>query len=87
MVKAYNFDGETYNRDITKPVSGTIVTDASSLNYTTGIATSGTYWHGEFDCHARFDTDKMKAETIDRNGAGGELIIGWSSIPIIELKG
>jgi len=87
MVKAYNFDGETYYRVITKPVSGAIVTDASGLNYTTGIATAGTYWHGEFDCHARFETDKMKAETVDREGAGGPLIITWASIPIIELKG
>jgi uncharacterized protein (TIGR02217 family) len=84
MIKRYTFGSETFDRPITKPVSGKITTDAVGLDYMTGIASSGTTWNGEFDCHARFDTDQMKAETIDRSGAG--LIIGWSSITIIEIK-
>jgi uncharacterized protein (TIGR02217 family) len=85
MVKRYTFDGETFDRFITKPISGKVTTDAVSLDYNTGIATSGTVWSGEFDCHARFDTDKMKAVTKDRNPSKG-LIITWASIPIIEIK-
>lgn len=86
MVKRYTFGSETFDRVITKPISGSVTTDASSLDYNTGIATSGTYWFGEFDCHVRFDTDKMLAVTKDRNPAEG-LIITWASIPLIEIKG
>lgn len=85
MYKVYRYGGQTYYRKITKPVTGKIVTDATGLDYTTGIATSGTYWSGEFDVHARFDTDEMRAETIDKNNEKG-LIVGWSSIPIIGVK-
>lgn len=84
MIKRYTFGSETYDRVITKPVVGKITTDAVSLDYTTGIASSGTYWSGEFDCHARLDTDKMKQTQKDRSG--GQLVIDWSSIPLVEVK-
>lgn len=85
MYKLYYFNGQSYYRKITKPVSGTITTDAVGLDYSTGIATSGTYWSGQFDVHARFDTDSMRAETIDKQN-DGSLIVGWQSIPIVEVK-
>lgn len=85
MYKQYTFGGQTYLRKITKPVSGKITTDASGLDYSTGIAASGTYWYGEFDVHARFDTDAMRSETINRS-TDGELIVGWRSIPIVEVN-
>lgn len=85
MIKRYTFGSEIFDRVITKPISGKITTDAVSLDYNTGIAASGTFWSGEFDCHVRFDTDKMKAITKDRNPAKG-LIITWASIPLIEIK-
>lgn len=84
MYKTYSFGGQTYYRKITKPVSGKITTDAVGLDYATGIATSGTFWYGQFDVHARFETDEMKAETIDKSG--DELLVGWRSIPVIEVR-
>lgn len=91
MYKRYTFGASTYDRKIVKPISGTIVTTGgtfASIDYTTGIATmtSGTplTWAGQFDCKCRFDTDQMKAETIDKSG--GQFIIGWSAIPIVETR-
>jgi uncharacterized protein (TIGR02217 family) len=90
LYKRYTFGAQTFDRKITKPVATPGITGGtlSSIDLTTGVVTmtSGTpsAWQGEFDCHARFDTDQMKAESISRSG--GLLVIGWSSIPIIELR-
>lgn len=89
MVKAYVYDAQTYYRIITKPVTGTItITGGGTLDYTTGIVDGGspTAWYGEFDVHARFDTDAMRHETINKR-EDGELLVGWQSIPIIEVRG
>ena len=85
MYKLYYFNGQAYYRKITKPVVGKITTNAVNLDYSTGIADSGTTWYGEFDVHARFDTDAMRAETIDKQN-DGSLIVGWQSIPIVEVR-
>ncbi len=85
MVKAYTFGGYTFYRKITKPVVGKITTDAVALEYTTGVASSGTYWSGEFDLHCRFNTDVMRHETVNRNPSKG-LIVTWQSIPIVEVR-
>lgn len=87
MYKRYTFGGQTYYRKITKPVSGKVtVTGGGSLDYSTGIVSGGspTAWYGEFDIHARFDTDAMRSETITRTG-DGELLVGWQAIPIVEV--
>lgn len=42
-------------------------------------------WTGEFDVPCRFDTDEMRGEVIDRTPSG-ELIVGWQSIPIVEIR-
>lgn len=85
MHKRYTFAGQTYYRKITKPISGRITTNATGLDYSTGIAATGTSWYGEFDVHARFDTDSMQSETINKS-PDGELLIGWRSIPIVEVR-
>lgn len=91
MYKRYTFGSETYDRKITKPTGTVTVTGGSGATtaLTTGIVTvsSGTptAWAAEFDCHARFDTDKMHALTKEKS-RGSELIIEWADIPIIELK-
>lgn len=85
MYKRYTFEGQTFYRKITKPVSGRITTDATGLDYSSGIATSGSYWYGEFDVHCRFDIDAMRGEIINKTKDDG-LIVGWSSIPIVEVK-
>lgn len=93
MVKRYTFGAYTYDRTIQKPVSGTVTVvggSGHSIDYATGILIEGTAeptaWTGEFDVPCRFDTDAMRAETIDREGGYGDLIIGWSSIPIVEVR-
>lgn len=92
LYKRYTAGAATYDRIIQKPVSGKVTitgTGAYTLDTTTGIVTktSGadpTGWTGEFDVPCRFDTDEMKIDVMDR--AGTDLIIGWSSIPIIEIR-
>lgn len=88
MVKHYVVGGFTYVRIIRKPVSGTIaITGGGTLDYATGLITGGapTAWHGEFDCKCRFDIDRMRRATINRSPETGELIVGWDSIPIVEV--
>jgi uncharacterized protein (TIGR02217 family) len=92
MYKRYTFGAYTYDRKIQKPINGTVtVTGGSghSIDYATGILTEGlgepTSWAGEFDVPARFDTDVMRAETIEKQ-VSGELVVGWSSIPIVEIR-
>jgi uncharacterized protein (TIGR02217 family) len=88
MYKKYTFEGQTVYRRITKPVSGTItITGGGTLDYATGIVDGGTptAWYGEFDVWCRFDTDVMRAETLNKK-SNGELLVGWQSIPIIEVK-
>lgn len=43
-------------------------------------------WSGQFDVPVRFDTDEMKMQVIDRNGAGGDLLVDWGSIQLIEIR-
>ena len=43
-------------------------------------------WTGQFDVPARFDTDEMKKQLMDRQGSGGSLLVDWGSIPIIEVR-
>lgn len=89
MVKRYTFDGFTYDRVIAKPISGKITTDAVALDYATGVATSGTYWYGEFDVWARLNSDIAQMQMIDKSGrtedGRPELIVGWDGIEIVEV--
>lgn len=88
--KRYTFGSQTFDRKITKLAttptlnSGTGTWDLTTgiLTITSGAPTSASF---EFDCHCRFDTDKMKAETIAPFGP--DFVIGWASIPIIEVRG
>jgi uncharacterized protein (TIGR02217 family) len=43
-------------------------------------------WLGSFDTPVRFDTDQFNATVIDRQGAGGELLIELPSIQLIEIR-
>lgn len=43
-------------------------------------------WSGQFDVPVRFDVDEMKKQIMDRNGAAGDLLVDWGSIPIIEIR-
>lgn len=83
MVKRYTFGAYTYDRVIKKPVLGTITTNASGLNFATGVATAGTTWYGEFDVMARLDADPMKLQMINRSVEG--FLVGWDDIQIVEV--
>ncbi|HNT63658.1 MAG TPA: DUF2460 domain-containing protein [Candidatus Desulfobacillus denitrificans] len=87
MVKRYTLGGSVHDRDIKKPVAGTVlVTGGSgvSVDTTTGIVTvtSGTptAWTGEFDVPARFDTDQMRTSIIAYNTHS------WGQIPVVEIR-
>ena len=84
MVKRYTFGGQTYDRVITKPISGKITTNAVDLDYATGLAASGTTWSGEFDCMCRLNTDVVRAQIIDKSVSRG-FIMGWDDIEIVEV--
>lgn len=87
MVKVYTFGAVTFQRKITKPVNGSATAAAGTIDYATGIVTHGSMpasWSGQFDVHARFATDEMRMQLIDR--AGAEYIAGWQAIPIIEVR-
>jgi len=91
MYRAYTAGSLTDLRKIVKPVTGTVAVTGGaspSVDYTTGIVTvaSGTptAWSGQFDVPCRFDIDQMQGEIIGPDGSA--LIMGWHSIPIVELR-
>lgn len=84
MVKRYTFGAYTYDRFISKPRNGTITTDASGLNYATGIVNSGTFWRGEFDCWGRLNNDLTRAQVLDRNIDQGLII--RCDFEIVEVR-
>jgi uncharacterized protein (TIGR02217 family) len=102
LAKQYVTGALSENRLIQKPVVGTVavykngtsITSGLTLDTTTGLVTisptpSGgdvLTWSGQFDVPVRFDADEMKKQIMDRNGAGGDLLVDWDSIPIIEIR-
>ena len=91
MRKKYLFGAQIAYRTITKPITPSVTVGGivASIDYSTGIVTmtSGTptTWSGEFDVHCRFDTNQMRHITKNKT-PNGEFIVGWDSIPIVELK-
>jgi uncharacterized protein (TIGR02217 family) len=100
MVKNYPNGALTDQRLIRKPISGTCAffdngsPVSPTVDYTTGLVTFGSppvtghtlTWTGQFDVPVRFDVDEMKYEVVDRQGPGGDLLVRWPTIPIIELR-
>jgi uncharacterized protein (TIGR02217 family) len=61
LVKRYTAGAVSYDRPITKPVSGTIThSGGGTLDYSTGIISGGAggTWSGEFEIQARFTGDR-----------------------------
>lgn len=92
LTKRYTSGSGTTDRFIYLPRSATITVTGgvgATVSYTTGVVTvsSGTptSWTGEFYIPARYDTDQMHGEIIDKNLNRG-LIMGWNSIPIVETR-
>lgn len=102
MMKLYANGALTESRLIQKPVAGSVqifksgvpLTTGVTLDTTTGLVTitpaptgSPTLtWTGQFDVPVRFDVDQMKKQIMDRNGAVGDLLVDWGSIPLIEIR-
>ena len=87
--KRYTSGSQTYDRIIQKGIATWTITGGTgvSIDYNTGIVTSTgapTAWAGQFDVPCRFDVDELNGLIIDRSSAG--LIVGWSSIPIVEIR-
>jgi uncharacterized protein (TIGR02217 family) len=88
LQKRYSKGALTLDRNILKPVSGTVSVSGScsySLNYTTGVitVTSGadpTGWTGQFDVPVHFVTDLAQYSMIDRNR------FTWEQIVLEELR-
>lgn len=98
LVKRYASGVQTLDRQIKKPVSGTVevrvsgVVATATIDTTTGVATiasapaSGDVtWSGEFDVPMRFDTDALRAAVVARHATDG-LLHQWQDIPIVELR-
>ena len=99
LQKRYTHAGGTEDRDIVKPVNGTISVYKAgpillqesvdyTIDYATGVLTAlgGTppvpvSWAGEFDVHARFDTDRLRLI-----GEAAE-IFRSQSISVVEIRG
>ena len=88
--KRYTSGSQTYDRIIQKGIATWSITGGSgvSIDYNTGIVSvsSGTptAWAGQFDVPCRFDTDELTGTIHDKSGT--EFIIGWDSIPIVEIR-
>ncbi len=92
LVKQYSNGGVVHEREITKPVLGSLKFYADSilqssgwsLDTATGIITTtiaGTLTADfEFDVPVRFDTDEL-AISMDSYNAGS-----WNNIPLVELR-
>ncbi len=88
MVKRYTFRGidgtaYTYDRIISKPIDGKVTTDASGLDYATGQATAGTFWHGEFDCWCRMNSDLTRGVILTPKPGG--FLMSFSDMEIVEV--
>lgn len=87
MAKRYTFGTHTYDRIIRLPKQGTItIVGVGAVDYNSGlVAGSPTSWTGHFYTPARYDTDQMRGQVVDRKKGVG-LLVEWQSIPIVETR-
>lgn len=103
LYKRYGSGADAYDRKITRPDNpvqvfrngGDITGAGAAVTYTTGaVAITGhtggdVYtWSGTFKVPCRYDTDRLPAAAINKQGSGdgGELLVDCGSIPIIEVR-
>ncbi len=67
------------------PADYTLDTTTGRVTTTIPRTAANLTWVGEFDKPVRFDTDELKAQSIDRTD-GDKLLIQWASIPVLELR-
>ena len=96
LKKFYESGGETYVRDIKKPVDNSVyiyvddvlITSGLTVDNTSGIVTfDAAPLNGaiitadfEFDVSVRFDTDRLSA-SLDSYG-----VHSWANIPLVEIR-
>jgi uncharacterized protein (TIGR02217 family) len=95
MYRRYSTGGALFeDKIIHKPVAGTIVVAGGgtyTIDHATGIITRTagavpTGWSGEYDKPARFDSDRMEDARVVDKLPGGELLVEWGVIPIVEQR-
>lgn len=89
MVRRRTVGAQSIDRDIRKPVDGTITITGSysDIDYTTGIVTgTPTAWIGEFHVPCRFATKRMQGDIVDATAGGTKPLIAWNNIPIVEIR-
>lgn len=97
MQKRYTYNVLTYDRDIHKPVDGTVtIYDAGVamesgfvVDYTTGrvTITGGTgpfTWAGEFDVPVRFMNDSLQWTVVDKSGSS--FLYTSEQLQLIEVR-
>lgn len=80
LVKRYTVGGVSYDRPITKPLSGTVsFSGGGTLNYETGVISGGAggTWSGQFEIQARFGSDRY----LERN-----FYIDWHNVQVSIIE-
>lgn len=91
-----NYKGEALADTVTVKVGGVVVPSGFTVDETTGklmflsghapaslaVITAS----GQFHFPARFDTDKLAMQIEESNVAGGEAIVSWSSVSMVEVR-
>lgn len=73
---------DTFHLGINTSAYGTYTSGGTASKF--GLASDVLTWDGEFDVPCRFDTDDLNAALLTRSG--GDLLIGWQSVPLVEIR-
>lgn len=91
MAKRVTVQGYTATMLVTKPRQAGLVISGGSADagtYTTGIVQGApTAWYGYYYKHVRFDTDVLQPIIQNKKSNSDELIVGWETLPLIEVRG
>lgn len=91
MAKTVTVQGYSATMLVTKPRQSGLVINGGSANsgtYTTGIVPGApTSWYGYYYKHVRFNTDVIKPIVQNKKPHSSELIVGWETLPLIEVRG
>lgn len=73
---------DTFHLGINTSAYGAYTSGGTASKF--GLASDALTWAGEFDVPCRFDTDELNAVTLTRSG--GDLLLGWQSVPLVEIR-
>lgn len=69
---------------ITANTTGMSASSSTGNAYMYPQASDTLTWAGQFDVPCRFDTDQMRGTIA--NKSGGQFVVDWESIPIVEIR-